>query len=190
MDFNHDTRLDIAETNGDSANSGSFFNEQSYLWIQDTDGSFDEMAQATGFDHHGKGRGMISFDFDNDGDQDVVLLANNERMHFYRNDIAGADANWVRVFLDTSDDPALAPRGVGARVTVTAGGVTQMRHISGGPSFLSYSELSAHFGLGPATTVDTLQVDWPDQTSTGPDGRFGKPDADDHGQRGARRRRR
>src|SRR5262245_7169075 len=37
VDFNHDGLLDLAETNGDSAASGQFFNEQSYLWMNDGD---------------------------------------------------------------------------------------------------------------------------------------------------------
>lgn len=166
VDFNHDGRLDIAETNGDSQPGGTFFNEQSYLWVQDQFGAFTEMAVATGLAHFGKGRGMINFDYDNDGDQDVVILANNERPYFFRNDISGPDTNWLRVFLDTSGAPGLAPNGTGSRVWATTGGQTRLRYICSGDNYLSHSELSAHFGLGAATVVDELRVDWADGTST------------------------
>jgi enediyne biosynthesis protein E4 len=39
--------------------------------------------------------------------------------------------------------------------------MTQMREISGGGSYLSQSDLRAHFGLGKATTVESVEVVWP-----------------------------
>jgi hypothetical protein len=166
VDFNHDGRLDIAETNGDTNNSGPFFNEPSYLWMQNPNGTFTEMALASGFVQLGKGRGMVNFDYDNDGDQDAVIFANNERLYFFRNDVAGADAHWLRVFLDTSNSPGLAPNGVGATVKVTVGAQSQYRYMQNGDIYLSHGELSAHFGLGTATVVDELRVNWPDGTNT------------------------
>ena len=164
VDFNHDGLLDIAETNG--ASTGTFSNEQSYLWIQGVGGGFTEVALAAGFVHFGNGRGMVNLDYDNDGDQDVVIFANNERLNFYRNDIiTEADTNWLRVFLDTSNT-TFAPNGLGARVTVIANGVTQLRMITSGDNFLSHSEMSAHFGLGANTIVTTLKVEWPDGSVT------------------------
>ncbi len=166
VDFNHDGLLDIAETNGDTF--GIFAGEQAYLWIQNGGGTYDEMAMTSGFVHTGNGRGMSNFDYDNDGDQDVVIFAYNEPLMLFRNDVAGAaaDANWLRVFLDSSASPGLAPRGTGARVYATVGGESQLRMITSGDNFLSHSELSAHFGLGSATVVDELRVDWPDGSST------------------------
>ena len=50
---------------------------------------------------------------------------------------------------------------MGARIRVVAGGLSQIREIAGGGSYLSQSELRAHFGLGPATRVDLVEVAWP-----------------------------
>lgn len=169
VDFNHDGWVDIAETNGDSGNFGtSFFEEQSYLWLNNGDGTFTENAVAQGFSHFGKGRGMVNFDIDNDGDQDVVIFANHEPLTVYRNlliDTEGAATNWLRVFLDTSSSDDLAPNGYGAMVFVTAtiGGesMTLLRAITPGDSFESSSEYSAHFGLSDATTIDEIRVEWP-----------------------------
>jgi hypothetical protein len=166
VDFNHDGRLDLAETNGDDNNSGPFFNEPSYLWIQNPNGTFTEMHQACNFIQLGKGRGMVNVDYDNDGDQDAVIFANNERLYFFRNDVAGPDARWLRVFLDTSNSPGLAPNGVGATVKVTVGAQSQYRYVQNGDIYLSHGELSAHFGLGAAAVVDELRVEWPDGTTT------------------------
>jgi len=50
---------------------------------------------------------------------------------------------------------------MGARVKLTAGGITQMREIAGGGSYLSQSDLRAHLGLGAATKIDKLELGWP-----------------------------
>jgi hypothetical protein len=50
---------------------------------------------------------------------------------------------------------------MGARVKLTAGGITQMREIAGGGSYLSQSDLRAHFGLGSATKIEKLEISWP-----------------------------
>jgi hypothetical protein len=50
---------------------------------------------------------------------------------------------------------------IGARVRVTAGGITQTRLVKSGSSYLSQSELPLTFGLGPRDQVDRVVVDWP-----------------------------
>jgi hypothetical protein len=167
VDFNHDGLLDVAETNGDGSTSGQFFNEQTYVWMNNGNATFTETAIASGLSDLGKGRAMLRIDHDNDGDQDVLIIQNNQPMNLYRNELnlAAADTHWLRVFLDTSGT-AMAPDGFGAKVYTTAGGVTRMRSIDGGTSFVGTSELSAHFGLGSAAIVDELRVDWADGSST------------------------
>jgi hypothetical protein len=55
-------------------------------------------------------------------------------------------------------------QGIGARVTVTAGCVTQVREIpGGGGTFGAQVGAFAHFGLGDAQRVDRLEVRWPTQ---------------------------
>jgi hypothetical protein len=165
VDFNHDGLTDILETNGDSSTGSPYANEQSYLWMNDGDNTFTEMALTAGLAHFGKGRALLNFDYDNDGDQDVVIAANNEPLFLFRNDLAGADANWLRVFLDTSGTD-LAPNGFGASVFITVNGVMQTRSINGHNSFIGVSELSAHFGVGSATMIDEVRVSWSDGTET------------------------
>jgi hypothetical protein len=166
VDFNHDGLLDIFETNGDETPAGGpFTNEQSYLWMLNEQGTFDERAFASGLVHLGRGRGLSNFDFDEDGDQDVVIFTYNETLSLFLNTVAGDDARWLRIFLDTSQEDGLAPNGHGAVVTATVDGVSQVRMITSGDNFVSHSELSAHFGLGTALRAD-LRVDWPDGRST------------------------
>jgi hypothetical protein len=50
---------------------------------------------------------------------------------------------------------------MGARIRVLAGGLSQMREISGGGSYLSQSDLRANFGLGKAMGVQKVEISWP-----------------------------
>ncbi len=51
--------------------------------------------------------------------------------------------------------------GIGARIKVVAGGITQTREVKSGSSFLCQSDMRVHFGLGNVQIVDTLQIHWP-----------------------------
>ncbi len=170
MDMNHDQHLDLLETNGwfDTGCNGcdAYPNHPSYLWMNNGDMTFTDTAAASGFAHTGQGRGMISLDYDNDGDQDVVILSWQEDLMLLRNDLAGPDTNWLRVFLDTSANDRLAPDGFGAKVVATTGGVTQSGIICGKGSYLSASEFSAHFGLGSSAVIDELLIEWPNGVVT------------------------
>lgn len=56
------------------------------------------------------------------------------------------------------------PYGVGARIEVEAGGVTQTRWIHAGESLSSSAPYMAHVGLADATTIDRLTITWSDGT--------------------------
>ena len=78
-----------------------------------------------------------------------------------RNDGGNTEGNWVVV-----DPVGEAPNthAIGAMVYVEAGGITQMRLIHAGTSFLSQEPDEAHFGLGGATSIDSIRVAWTDGT--------------------------
>jgi enediyne biosynthesis protein E4 len=158
VDLNHDGWLDLVETNG--WDLPAYVGEMAKVWLSNGDDTFTEVAAATGFDHNLDGRGLLNFDYDNDGDQDIVVTAINDELRLYRNDLAGPDTNWLRVYLDTSSNPVLAPNGFGSRVRLQAGGQTYYRDLVGCSHYLTQSELSAHFGLGAAQVVDELRVEW------------------------------
>jgi hypothetical protein len=50
---------------------------------------------------------------------------------------------------------------MGARIRVVAGGISQIREIEGGGSYLSQSDLRANFGLGKAAHAETVEIKWP-----------------------------
>jgi hypothetical protein len=50
---------------------------------------------------------------------------------------------------------------IGARVRLTAGGLTQIGEVRSGGSYLSQSDLRLHFGLGNARRIDRVEIQWP-----------------------------
>lgn len=162
VDVNNDGWEDLVETNGNATPGSAMYDLPSNLWMNVGDGTFTESAAAAGLVFAQKGRAVMRFDYDNDGDQDIVIVRNNGPLALFRNDVThGADAHWLRVFLDSNGAPGIAPDGIGAVVRATADGVTRMRVIDAGVSYLATSEFSAHFGLGSATTIESLTVTWP-----------------------------
>jgi enediyne biosynthesis protein E4 len=106
------------------------------------------------------GRGAAYLDFDNDGDLDLVITANNGAARLLRND-NGNQNDFLRVkTVGTKSNRD----GIGAKVTVrTAGGARLSAMVKSGSSYLSQSELPLTFGLGksaPGKTV-TVEVSWP-----------------------------
>jgi hypothetical protein len=54
---------------------------------------------------------------------------------------------------------------IGAKVQITAGGVTQIDEVRSGGSYLSQNDLRVHFGLGAADKVERLEIRWPSGAS-------------------------
>lgn len=158
VDFNHDGLLDIAATNGWD---GPYFGiDPTHLWLNNGDGTFTDAAAAVGITHTGQGRGLLTFDADNDGDRDLLIASNAEPTTYYENALTGPDANSITLFFDTSANPTLAPDGFGTRVEITTGGTTQIRILDGGSNYLAQSELSVHVGIGSATAADDVVIRW------------------------------
>jgi hypothetical protein len=127
------------------------------LWLQQEDGSFVQVADEWGVADVGSGRAVAAVDIDDDGWLDLITKGRGEPAVLHR--ARCGDATWLRVRLR-----GLPPntRGVGARVTVEAGGREQTRWIGAMSSSLNTSmPFEAHFGLGDAERA-TITVRWPD----------------------------
>ena len=75
-----------------------------------------------------------------------------------RNDGGNQAGNWLKVKLVGTKSNRNA---VGARVTVKAGGLTQVDEVRAGDSYISHSDWRLHFGLGEAKIVDEIKIVWP-----------------------------
>jgi hypothetical protein len=54
---------------------------------------------------------------------------------------------------------------IGARVTIQAAGLRQVDEVRSGSSYASQSDFRLHFGLGAATSVELIEVRWPNGSS-------------------------
>ncbi|MGE3181976.1 MAG: FG-GAP-like repeat-containing protein [Phycisphaerae bacterium] len=164
VDLDQDGRLDIVADNGYSDSDlgpMQWEDQPKRVYQNNGDLTFTDVAQSAGYTRTGQGRGVVNFDFDNDGDQDIGVFSFAEPFELYRNDSINA-GNWLRVRLNTSAVTGLAPNGFGTRLLARTGAFWQTRYVDGGSNYLSQSELSAHFGLGGATFVDELRIEWAD----------------------------
>jgi hypothetical protein len=107
------------------------------------------------------GRGTAYGDIDQDGDLDVVITQVNRAPLVLRNEQA-LGHHWLRVKVEGT---GLNRDALGARVELTAGGVTQSRTVMPSRSYLAQVELPVTFGLGDTARVESVTVTWPDGSS-------------------------
>ena len=123
------------------------------------DGRFDDVSDRLGppVTTPRASRGAAFADFDNDGDVDVVVTNMHDVPELLRLDRT-APGRWLGLRLRGVQSNRSA---IGARVRITAGGVTQVAEVRGGGSYFSQNDLRIHVGLASATTVERVVVRWP-----------------------------
>ncbi len=158
FDYDHDGDLDLIATNGWG---DDHINDPTTLWRNDGDGRFTDVSADMGITDTLLGRGLLTLDYDNDGDLDVFVVNHADEPILYRND-GGNDAAWLRIATLGTDSNR---DGIGARITVIPDlddpEQIMLREIDGGSNFLAHNEMTAHFGLGNRDTVDRIEILWP-----------------------------
>jgi hypothetical protein len=165
LDFDNDGYADVFVANGhvnpqvDGHSFGVTYAERPLLFHNLKDGKFEELGLRSGaaLSRRYVGRGAASADFFNRGRQDVLMSVLDGPPVLLRNESAGV-GNWIRIkAVGTHSDRD----GFGARVELRAGGLTEYAEVRANSSFESASDPRLHFGLGPATRVDSIVVRWP-----------------------------
>ncbi|HJN77058.1 MAG TPA: CRTAC1 family protein [Myxococcota bacterium] len=162
-DLDNDGDLDALSSFGVSYDAESRGREQlenqpDALWLQDDDGSFVEVADSWDFTDRSDGRALAVVDLDDNGWLDIVKrrLELPPLLQYQR----CGEAHWLKIRL-AQEAPNV--NAIGARVRIEAGGNEQWRSLHAGGTSLGYgAPPELHFGLGDATTVDLVEVHWPD----------------------------
>jgi hypothetical protein len=165
LDLDNDEDLDLAIVNGHVIDNTAVFragstHAQKKLLFENTNGRrFAEISRQAGpgFAKDGVGRALVAGDIDNDGDIDLIVTNNGGATEVLRNN-GGNARNAIEIRLVGTRG---SRDGIGARVTVSAGGRTQVREVKSGSSYLGQNDLRAHVGLGMSTRVDRIDVRWP-----------------------------
>jgi hypothetical protein len=173
FDYDLDGRLDIFVANGHVENEiqavqpSVTYAEPPHLFRGGAGGRFEETTAKVGPDLAVPrvARGAATADFDGDGDLDIALTTNGGPAALFRNDGGGANG-FVRLKL-VGRGPKSNRDAIGARVTLTSNGRTQIRAVRSAASYASQSEMVLTFGLGPTPDAAvTAEVRWPDGTTS------------------------
>ena len=161
FDYDNDGDLDIFISNGDAHRLTNTM-EALLLANVPMEGGWRGFADVSGesgdfFRHRCLSRGSAAGDYDNDGDLDLFVLHLDQASMLLRND-GGNAGHWLMVELEGTESNR---DGIGARVTVEAGGVKQMAEMLSGSGYISQDDPRLHFGLGENGVVDAVTVRWP-----------------------------
>jgi enediyne biosynthesis protein E4 len=159
FDYDNDGDLDIVATTG---NADELVLQYPLLLENDGKGKFKNVGQQRGdyFSVKRSGRCLAVWDYDNDGDLDIIVSHVDLKAtpSLLRND-GGNKNNWLGLQLYGKNGPASA---IGAKVTIAIGNKKLVRINQNASSYLSYSDPRIHFGLGSTKKVDRIEILWSD----------------------------
>jgi enediyne biosynthesis protein E4 len=165
LDFDNDSWPDLLLVNGhvypevDKYHLGSDYKEPRVLYRNLGNGKFADISKDSGpgITTPLSSRGLAVGDLWNDGRVSAVvsnmhalpsLLVNQTR---YNN-------SWIAFHtIGTKSNRS----GIGARLTVKLGERMLVDEVRSGSSYSSNNDMRVHFGLGPAKSVDYVEVRWP-----------------------------
>jgi hypothetical protein len=109
----------------------------------------------------GSHAGASAGDYDNDGDLDLFCNSNGSNRSFYINILFGSNG-WLKLKLNgvKSNRSAIGAK-VHAKATIDGSPVWLRREIAAQNTFLGHNSETVHFGLGDASVVDSIVIEWP-----------------------------
>ncbi|MFQ5639744.1 MAG: FG-GAP-like repeat-containing protein [bacterium] len=157
-DFDNDGDIDLFVSNRGGQNNFLYENKGHGIFNRVTNGSLIN----TGGDSHGSSWG----DYDKDGDLDLFVANSNDQANFlFENHSHGF--NWINIkCMGTVSNASAIGARVSVKATIFSEPLWQRQEISGqtGGGFGGQNSLNAEFGLGDATIIDSIRIEWPSGT--------------------------
>lgn len=164
MDYDNDSYLDIFSANGhpqdviEVLTDHETYGQRDQLFHNNGDQTYTDVSDQLGDYSKEKlvGRASAFSDYDNDGDIDIVIMNSNQRAILLQNEGVSKN-NWLRIKLIGTKSNR---DGIGSRVKVNTAGVEQIAEVKSGSGYASGSDIRLSCGLGKASIVDSIIVEW------------------------------
>jgi hypothetical protein len=165
LDMDNDGWLDLFVANGhvypqmDLVKGGAPYRQPLLLFRNNRDRTFEDVTAISGLADlpPASRRGAAFGDVNNDGKVDVLILNVGEPPTLLINRTKTSNHAVLLKLIGTKSNRS----AVGARATVTAGGLVQFNEVRSGSSYMSQNDLRLHFGLGSQATIDSIEISWP-----------------------------
>ena len=164
IDVDHDGWKEIFIVNShvypsiDQLESASTYRQRKLVYWNIRNGAFIDVSDTSGpgVAIPSSARGAAFGDLDNNGSLEVVVNNLDATPNLLVN--RASSGNWLLLKLVGQESNR---SGIGAAVTVSAGGSTQIDEVRSGGSYISQNDQRLHFGLGDLTDAESVQVSWP-----------------------------
>lgn len=164
-DFDNDGWPDILIANGnfsslmDTLKTEAKFREPLQLFRNIDGHSFQDVADAAGLNAGTleSRRGIAFGDVNNDGNLDFVVFNVDGPPSLFINETHSGNHRVLFRLVGKKSNRM----GIGARVTVEAGGMKQTEEVRGGSGYNSCNDSRLHFGLGKVAIMSAIEVQWP-----------------------------
>jgi hypothetical protein len=172
LDYDNDGWKDLIVANGhvypavDDHQWGTSYAQQLLLFHNLRNGKFERIGAApgSGLAQAWCARGIAVADLDGDGRLDLVVNNADAKPTILKN-TGTPVGHWLELRL-VGGVAKKSPRdAIGAVAYVTTGKIRQRQDVVSGSSYASQSDMTLHFGLGAANSVDKVEIKWPDGSS-------------------------